>query len=85
MDPRDEEVMLGAAARQFLDELIEGAQERSETLHFVSTREMVNIILAACDGREGNPGEYRDYRLQRLRTAPAQPALADRAAIVLKN
>jgi len=28
---------------------------------------MVNIILAACDGREGNPGEYRDYRFKRER------------------
>jgi hypothetical protein len=85
MDPRDEEVMLGEPVQRFLRELIEGAQQRSETLHFVSTREMVNIILAACDGREGNPGEYRDYRLQRLRTAPAQSSLADAAAVVLKN
>jgi len=37
-------------------------------LHFVSAREMVNIILAACDGREGNPGDYRDYRLKPIRT-----------------
>ena len=28
--------------------------------------EMVNMILAACDGREGEPGDYRDYRLRRL-------------------
>jgi len=27
---------------------------------------MANIIFAACDGKEGNPGEYRDYRLKRL-------------------
>jgi len=27
-------------------------------------REMVNIILAACDSRKGNPGEYRDYRFR---------------------
>ena len=45
----------------FLRELVQGADARNEVLHFVSAREMVNIILAACDGREGNPGEYRDY------------------------
>jgi len=67
MDPRDRDVMLGTTARRFLSGLIEGAEQRSEQLHFVSTREMVNIILAACDGREENPGEYRDYRLKRSR------------------
>ena len=51
--------------RHFLQQLVEGAQERSETLHFVSAREMVNIILAACDGRTGNPDGYRDYRYKR--------------------
>jgi len=66
MDPRDSELMLGAPMLQFLRELIAGAKQRSETLHFVSAREMVNIILAAVDGREGNPGEYRDYRLRRV-------------------
>jgi len=27
---------------------------------------MTNILLAACDGREVNPGDYRDYRFQRF-------------------
>jgi hypothetical protein len=44
--------------------LIGGAADRRETIHFVTAREMVNIIWAACDGRDGNPGEYRDYRLK---------------------
>src|SRR5207245_9521766 len=68
MDPTQEEAMLGQPMRQFLRELVEGAEERREVLHFVSAREMVNIILAACDGREGNPGDYRDYRLKPIRT-----------------
>ena len=85
MDPRDREVMLGATAQRFVRELIEGARERSETIHFVSAREMVNIMLAACDGREGNPGDYRDYRLKRFRTAPAQTAAVDTAAIVIES
>jgi hypothetical protein len=25
---------------------------------------MVNIALAACDGHDGDPGAYRDYRLR---------------------
>jgi hypothetical protein len=30
----------------------------------VTAREMVNIALAACDGHDGNPADYRDYRLR---------------------
>jgi hypothetical protein len=67
MDPTQNDVVLGAAFQRFLEELTGGAESRKETLHFVTTREMVNIALAACDGKEGNPGEYRDYRLKRFK------------------
>ncbi len=64
MDAAQRESVMGAPMQKFLTELVTGAQERRELIHFVTAREMVNIILAACDGREGNPGEYRDYRLK---------------------
>lgn len=64
MDLAQRESVLGEHMQKFLSELIGGAEERGEQIHFVTAREMVNIILAACDGREGNPGEYRDYRLK---------------------
>ena len=64
MDPRDEPVMLGAAIQHFLRTLVEAARDGGDRLHFVTAREMVNIMLAACDGRAGNPGAYRDYRLR---------------------
>lgn len=31
-------------------------------IHYVTAREMVNIVKAAEDGKTGNPGQYRDYR-----------------------
>lgn len=65
MDPEQEDAVLGAGFRSFLEALVSGPGERGEILHFVSAREMVNIILAACDGKEGNPGDYRDYRFKR--------------------
>ena len=53
--------------RRFLRDLVMGALESREyEVHFVTAREMVNIILAACDGLGGNPGEYRDYRLRAI-------------------
>lgn len=76
MDPSQKEAVLGDPIRRFLEELVLGAAGRKETLHFVSAREMVNIILAACDGREGSPGDYRDYRFKRIRdrAGSAKPA-----------
>jgi hypothetical protein len=51
--------------QQFLSELIEERRDGSRyQTHFVTAREMINIILAACDGRDGNPGLYRDYRFR---------------------
>jgi hypothetical protein len=85
MDPRDREVMLGAPLGQFLRELVEGAQQRSEAVHFVSAREMVNIVLAACDGRDGNPADYRDYRLKRMPAVTAPRAALDKGDAVLKG
>lgn len=69
MDPRDEAAMLGAPLQQFLAAV---TTDRSVAVHFVTAREMVNVILAACDGRDGNPGDYRDYRL-RLIAQPRMP------------
>jgi hypothetical protein len=69
MDPTQEEAVLGTSFRVFLQSMIEGADQRGEILHFVSAREMVNVILAACDGREGNPGAYRDYRFKPWRNS----------------
>ncbi|HEX7957096.1 MAG TPA: hypothetical protein VF508_09145 [Pyrinomonadaceae bacterium] len=64
MNPLDGEAMLGGLIQHFLQELTEESRAEGFALHFVTAREMVNVILAACDGREGNPGDYRDYRLR---------------------
>ncbi|MGC2401337.1 MAG: hypothetical protein WA510_16195 [Acidobacteriaceae bacterium] len=72
MYPTHQEALMGSPMQRFLAELVAGAAERHEVIHFVTTRQMVNIIWAACDGREGNPGEYRDYRLKLAAKSPAQ-------------
>jgi len=64
MDPRDEPVMLGAPIQRFLRTLLDAARDDGDRVHFVTAREMVNIALAACDGRDGDPGAYREYRLR---------------------
>lgn len=72
MYPGDTDILLGQATQQFLAEMIAGASGRRETLHFVSAREMANIALAACEGREGNPGDYRDYRYRLAKDMPTR-------------
>lgn len=79
MDPRDSEAMHGAPRQKFLRELLEGSRQSGRyVVHFTTAREMTNIVLAACDGREGNPGDYRDYRLKRIE-ASAMPRTEERA------
>jgi hypothetical protein len=82
MDPTQHNAVLGDDMRRFLRELVEDVRERDEILHFVSAREMVNIIFAACAGREGNPGNYRDYRLTLRRKVPARPQNAVAEAVL---
>jgi hypothetical protein len=82
MDPTQQDAVLGEPIRYFLRELMKGAEQRGEILHFVSAREMVNIILAACDGRDGNPREYRDYRLKRIRTRLSESTPGNARAVV---
>ena len=70
MDPTQKDAVIGDSFRNFLSALVGGAHDRKETLHFVAAREMANILLAACDGREGNPGDYRDYRFKKIADLP---------------
>jgi len=73
ISPQDNEAMLGAPMRNFLRDVVEGGESGHQYYaYFVTVREMVNIALAACDGREGNPGDYRDYRLKANRFRPGR-------------
>jgi hypothetical protein len=85
MDPTQKDVVVGHPFRKFLEQLVGGAEERKETLHFVTAREMANIILAACDGKDGNPGEYRDYRFKRFRDLPAPAEPSDSLPVSVKG
>ena len=84
MDPQDTETLLGRPMQEFLAALIREAPARREILHFVSAREMANIILATCDGREGDPGDFRDYRYKRGTTRRAHTAEAS-ATLAMKR
>jgi len=63
---RNYKTLLGDPARHFY----QGLAELGRTLpgfhhHYVTAREMVNLIHAAEDGKTGAPGDWLDYRLGR--------------------
>jgi len=56
-------VFLGEPMRRFHEHLLaEFNDGRKYRVHYVTAREMANIIHAAEDGRTGNPGAFRDFR-----------------------
>ena len=71
MDPKDADVMIGEGRRVFLEGLVREARRWSDHLHFMTTRELVNVMLALCDGATGDPGRYRNYRLEPIREPAA--------------
>jgi hypothetical protein len=85
MNPTQKDTVIGDSFRNFLAALVGGAADRKETLHFVTAREMTNILLAACDGREGNPGDYRDYRFKRLADMPLLAEKSGSISVSLKG
>lgn len=63
----DQPSMIGERIRRFWEEAIEeGERTGGYKIHFASAREAFNIALAASDGRQGEPGQYRDYRLRQI-------------------
>jgi hypothetical protein len=73
----DQPAMIGEEMRRFLSEALELSERTGAfKLHFASAREMFNIAMAAIDGKEGEPGLYRDYRLRQIMQAntPGQAA-----------
>jgi len=67
LDPREQGAMTGASISNFLHDLLVNSKNCGYQVHFVTAREMVNIILAACEGHNGNPGKYRNHRLKLMR------------------
>jgi len=62
----DMPALLGPSMRkayEYLEQRYNDGQQWA--LHYVSAREMYNIVCAAQAGETGNPGQFRDYRIAR--------------------
>jgi hypothetical protein len=63
----DQPACIGDGAREFFGKIIEHGEKTGDyKVHFASAREAVNMVFAAMDGKEGTPGQFRDYRLKTI-------------------
>jgi hypothetical protein len=61
---QDQQAMMGDEMRSFMNEILELAAATGQfKVHFAGAREVFNMIWAALEGKDGDPGQYRDYRL----------------------
>ena len=68
-------MLLGADTAAFHRQLTAGFNDGGHfRLHYVTAREMANIVCAAEAGESGNPGRFRDYALPRPPAAAGRPA-----------
>lgn len=57
-------VVLGEPMQKAHEYLCRKYNDRKDwSLHYVTAREMYNIVRAAEDGKTGNPGEFRNYEI----------------------
>jgi len=71
----DMEILLGSPMDKMFDYLEDEYNDGTNyILHYVSAREMYNIVKAAEAGEKGDPGRYRDYKVPK-------PALLNKAGI----
>jgi len=64
--PQNYRVLLGEPMARFHESLGRFCQTHKIFLHYVTARELVNILHAAEDGLPGSPGLYRNHLYRRL-------------------
>ena len=52
---------------KMLSSLRSETRKRGIKLHFMTAREAFNVIKSAEDGKQGNPEDYRDYKIGKYR------------------
>lgn len=64
---QDQGACIGEDAKRFFSEIIENG-ERSDAyaVHFATAREAFNMVLASVEGKTGDPGNFRDFRLKEI-------------------
>jgi hypothetical protein len=73
--PENTRMFLGEPMRAFHRALAELAKnDNSIRFHYVTARELVNILHAAEAGHSGDPGQFRDFRYRRVTSGQTERA-----------
>lgn len=76
--PDNARMLLGEPMRAFHRMLGKmAAEDEAIRFHYVTARELVNIVHAAEAGHSGDPGQFRDFRYRRLSAGPMAAAAAE--------
>ena len=76
--PENTRMFLGEPMREFHRSLARLAgRDNTICFHYVTARELVNILHAAEAGHSGNPGQFRDFRYRRVTSAQTQDSMAE--------
>lgn len=62
----DQSACIGDDARRFFGDLMERSVKENFDVHFATAREAFNMVSAATDGIDGDPGSFRDYKLRTI-------------------
>jgi hypothetical protein len=62
--PANREMLLGNGMAEFHAMLTGAALRGAFKLHYVSGRELFNMVSAAAEGKSGDPNRYRDHVIQ---------------------
>jgi hypothetical protein len=60
----DREAMMGDELKRFMQQVLDQAEATGRKIHFACAREVFNMIVAALEGKSGDPAQYRDYWLR---------------------
>ena len=75
--PEDESVVIGEDLRSFFTRVIElGERTGKFKVHFATAREAFNMVQAAVQGNDGEPGSFRDYALRQIMFERFEPPLS---------
>lgn len=88
--PEDESVVIGEDLRKFFADVIElGERTGQFRVHFATAREAFNMVQAAVEGYDNQPGQYRDFALRQIMferpDADVAPVVDSRSALDLVN
>jgi hypothetical protein len=80
----DQSASIGEEAQRFFGEIIENGEKTGKyKVYFASAREAFNMVSAAIEGKKGNPGEFRDYRLKAIMNETAANKSEKREKVTL--